>query len=102
MFGMGPMELLLIGGLAVLLFGSKLPSVARSIGQSYREFRRGITEFQSEVDVRDAFSRNPGSRSSSRSRPTYEPDDYEPVSAPKFDPPPAAPEASQPAESREA
>ncbi|MEO2021528.1 MAG: twin-arginine translocase TatA/TatE family subunit, partial [Pirellulaceae bacterium] len=33
---MGPMEMMVIGAIAVILFGSKLPEVARSVGKSYR------------------------------------------------------------------
>ncbi|HVC92992.1 MAG TPA: twin-arginine translocase TatA/TatE family subunit [Pirellulales bacterium] len=43
------MELLIIGGLAVLLFGSRLPGVARSLGKSMTEFKRGLTDIQDEV-----------------------------------------------------
>jgi sec-independent protein translocase protein TatA len=49
MFGLSPVELLVIGGLAVLLFGSRLPSVARSLGKSMTEFKRGLNDIQDEV-----------------------------------------------------
>lgn len=42
MFGMGPAELAIIGVLAVLLFGRNLPSVARSVGQSFHEFKSAL------------------------------------------------------------
>lgn len=42
MFGLGPMEMTIIGVLAVLLFGSRLPSVARSLGSTFVEFKRGL------------------------------------------------------------
>lgn len=48
MFGIGPVELVCISGLAVMLFGSRLPKVARSIGQSVVEFRRGFLEVEAE------------------------------------------------------
>lgn len=46
--GIGPSEMLVIGVVAVLLFGSKLPSVARSAGKSLTEFKRGMQDLQHE------------------------------------------------------
>ena len=38
----GPMELLIILGIIMLLFGAKnLPKIARSLGSSITEFKRG-------------------------------------------------------------
>jgi sec-independent protein translocase protein TatA len=40
----GP-EWLIIGGVIILLFGAKkLPELARSLGKSSREFKRGLEE----------------------------------------------------------
>ena len=39
--GMGMLEVVVIGGIAVILFGKNLPSVARKFGKTYREFRKG-------------------------------------------------------------
>lgn len=44
MFGLGPTEILIVGIVAVLLFGRNLPSVARAAGQSIQEFKRGIRD----------------------------------------------------------
>ncbi len=42
---MRPQELLIIAGILLLLFGaSKLPKLARSLGSSAREFRKGVEE----------------------------------------------------------
>jgi len=44
MFGLGPQEFIVIGVIAVLLFGSRLPALARSVGRSITEFKKGINE----------------------------------------------------------
>ncbi|OHB77700.1 MAG: hypothetical protein A2W31_09100 [Planctomycetes bacterium RBG_16_64_10] len=49
-FGIGPMEMLIVGVIAVLLFGSRLPEVARSLGKSIVEFKRGIQGVESEIN----------------------------------------------------
>ncbi len=48
MFGLSPIQLLICGVVAVLLFGSRLPTVARSLGKSLSEFRRGMNDLQHE------------------------------------------------------
>ena len=49
MFGIGPLEMVIVGIVAVLLFGSRLPSVARSLGKSMTEFKKGMREFENEM-----------------------------------------------------
>ncbi len=49
MFGIGPVEMIIIGAIAVLLFGSRLPSVARSMGKSLTEFKKGMQGIEDEV-----------------------------------------------------
>jgi sec-independent protein translocase protein TatA len=44
MAGIGGWEIILFGLVAVMLFSSRLPSVARSLGQSIQEFKRGMQE----------------------------------------------------------
>lgn len=50
MFGIGTFELVMISGVAVMLFGGRLPKVARSVGQSLMEFKRGFLEVSKECD----------------------------------------------------
>ena len=46
---LGPMELLIVGWIALLIFGNRLPSVARSVGKSLVEFKKGMNEIEEEV-----------------------------------------------------
>lgn len=46
----GPWEIAGIVAIGVLLFGSRLPSIARSLGKSVTEFRKGVKDLKSEVD----------------------------------------------------
>ena len=46
----GPTELLIVLAIVLLLFGStRLPQLARSLGQASKEFKDGQTEPRSEV-----------------------------------------------------
>lgn len=45
---LGPLEYVVIGIFALLLFGKRLPEVARSLGKSFVEFKRGLQGAQDE------------------------------------------------------
>jgi sec-independent protein translocase protein TatA len=49
MFGIGSTEMIVFGIIAVILFGSRLPSVARSLGKSIVEFKKGMHDIENEV-----------------------------------------------------
>jgi sec-independent protein translocase protein TatA len=47
MFGLGYQELLIILVIVLILFGAnRLPELARSLGSSVKEFKKGVTETQ--------------------------------------------------------
>ena len=49
MFGLGHQELLLILVIVLILFGAqRLPDLARSLGSSVKEFKKGVTELKDE------------------------------------------------------
>lgn len=90
-------EMLVIGVIALLLFGKRLPEVARSMGKGMREFKEGMAGIQNEFN--GAY--NASSHSSSRteklpaSRPTpVDEDERGEFVAPKFEPPPIEPAES--------
>jgi sec-independent protein translocase protein TatA len=83
--GLGPPEMLVVLGVAVLLFGKRLPEVGRSLGKGIIEFKKGLR------GIEDEF----------HSVTTPPPERYEPhrstdlveTSVPKFEPPTTAPVA---------
>lgn len=46
----GPAELAVIAIIAVLLFGNKLPGIAKSAGKSLVEFKKGVAGVQDTMD----------------------------------------------------
>jgi sec-independent protein translocase protein TatA len=81
MFGLSPMELMIVGGIALLLFGSRLPEVARGLGKSVVEFKRGLNGIQDEI------TGNTPAPSYTPPRASRVREDREEPSAPKFEPP---------------
>lgn len=89
MFGLGPFEMVVIGVIAVLLFGSNLPEVARKFGGSYREFRRGLNDVQQQFKTAEREAKNAFLGDESTSTVMDADDEEEPSGpvAPKFKPP---------------
>jgi sec-independent protein translocase protein TatA len=51
MFNLGPVEMLIVMGIAVLLFGKRLPEVGRSLGKGIVEFRKGLNGMGDDFDL---------------------------------------------------
>lgn len=61
----GTTELLLIGGIALLLFGGKkLPEMMRGLGQGVKEFKKGVNEVDGMVDSSDSGDRTDDAKDS--------------------------------------
>jgi sec-independent protein translocase protein TatA len=60
MFGLGAQELLLILLIVILLFGAKkIPEIARGLGKSVAEFKKGTRELDEEIKKEDTEKRQP-------------------------------------------
>jgi sec-independent protein translocase protein TatA len=51
MFNLGPLEMIIVMGIAVLLFGKRLPEVGRTLGKGIVEFRKGLNGLGEEFDI---------------------------------------------------
>jgi sec-independent protein translocase protein TatA len=80
----GTWELVVVAGIALLLFGKRLPEVARSLGKGIVEFKKGVRGIEDEVDNATYTS------DSSPSRPVPD-EEHEEFTAPRFDPPSSEP-----------
>lgn len=47
---LGGPELIIVGFVALLFFGNRLPSVMRSLGRSVTEFKRGVSGIEEEIE----------------------------------------------------
>ncbi len=86
MFGLGTTELMVLLVLGVLLFGRNLPGIAKSLGKSVSDFKKGVGGIEDEVE-----------KTSGGAPKTAEPEQVRPpqrvsATAPKFEdaPPPKA------------
>jgi sec-independent protein translocase protein TatA len=85
-----PVTLLVLGALAVLLFGERLPEVAKSFGKGFMELKKGVHGIQQEIEsaVKSVTTVDVPSGNAATRYP--EPEDREEATAPKFEPPPSA------------
>jgi sec-independent protein translocase protein TatA len=80
--GIGGFEMFLFGIVALMLFGSKLPEVARNLGGTYRGLKKNVDEFKREFQAVETYE--------SKQFRIEKQDEPESTvsSAPKFTPPP--------------
>ncbi len=91
MFNLGPMEMLIVMGIAVLLFGKRLPEVGRSLGKGIVEFRKGLSGVGDDLDISGTGRSSSGYGSSWRAEErTSAESTYTDAAVPKFELPGAA------------
>jgi sec-independent protein translocase protein TatA len=52
-FNLTPVEIAGIVAVGLLLFGSRLPSIARSLGKSVVEFKKGVKDVKADLSAED-------------------------------------------------
>lgn len=82
---LGLMEMLVVMGVAVLLFGKRLPEVGRSLGKGIIEFKKGLRGIEDEFDISSHSAPRREERHYSSTS------DYAETNVPKFEPPTSAP-----------
>ena len=84
MFGLGPVEICVIGAIAVMIYGKRLPEVGRSVGKGIGELKRSMQSITKEVDISAAMR---GDLPATVSQRPARRDDDTASASPRFDPP---------------
>lgn len=90
-FWESPIQLAVVGLIALLLFGKRLPEVMRSLGKGITEFKRGMSGLEEEMNRgsnNSSYLPPPSYHESARPLPA---DERPEITAPKFQPPTSAP-----------
>ena len=95
----GTTELIIIAAVALLIFGRRLPDVARSIGKSIVEFKKGVRDVKDDVDV--ASKIEPPTTNRLEQQPKPDPNAAPAETSPAAQPPPAPAEPMEPDSSKE-
>ena len=87
MFGLGPVEIVVVGAIAVMLYGKRLPEVGRTFGKTVGDLRRQWQTLSRELEI----AANAEAAASRPARVSHRSDD-EPagskvVESPRFEPP---------------
>jgi sec-independent protein translocase protein TatA len=88
--------MIIIGIIAILLFGNRLPEVARSLGKGLAEFKKGIKGVEDEIHATVNREINSTPAIAETSAPAAQ--HREEATAPKFEPPIAEPKSADAAQ----
>jgi sec-independent protein translocase protein TatA len=92
----GPGEWILIAGIALLLFGKRLPEVGRSLGKGIVEFKKGLKGIEDEVETASAAPDHTAARGQIAQQPAA-PHKFDPYTGKPLDSSSATPTSTPPA-----
>ncbi len=83
---------MMLGVIGLLLFGKRLPDVAKNLGKGLAEFKKGLSGFQDELQGKKSYTSSSAyTPSPSAKRPESLATLDDTIVAPKFEPPKSAP-----------
>jgi sec-independent protein translocase protein TatA len=88
MFGLGPLELLVIAAIAVMIYGKRLPEVGQTVGKTVGQLRRQWQAMSREFEMATNVDAQPTSRRPASAR-RLDDEGGPTVASPKLVPPPA-------------
>lgn len=88
-----PVQMVMIGAIGVMLFGERLPEVARSVGKQITDLKKSLRGLQDQITTVVTTPVHSGTASDGEGpRVIFEDqEEHEEATAPKFEPPPAEP-----------
>lgn len=88
MFGLGPVEIVVVGAIAVMLYGKRLPEVGRTVGKTVGDMRKQWQTLSRELEMAAHTESSVSRPSRVGRRSDDEPPGSRVVESPRFEPPP--------------
>jgi sec-independent protein translocase protein TatA len=73
----GGYEVLIVGFVALLIFGNRLPGVMKSLGKSVTEFKKGVAGIEDDIDSAITADKKPAPTTAPIVTPTAAPTTHE-------------------------
>jgi sec-independent protein translocase protein TatA len=86
MFGLGPLEIVVIAAIAVMIYGKRLPEVGRTVGKTMGQLRRQWQEMSREFELAASLDGQPAPRRPTSAR-RFADEGGPTVASPRIEPP---------------
>ncbi|MFM1904642.1 MAG: hypothetical protein RLZZ440_2542 [Planctomycetota bacterium] len=87
MFGLGPLEIVVIAAIAVMIYGKRLPEVGRTVGKTTGQLRRQWQEMSREFELAASLDSQPAPRRPATTTRRYTDEGGPTVASPRIEPP---------------